>query len=281
MRWLNCSIEYSKIEHQLFAGKTARALLFVAVAIVILALSHQSTYAQFIPCKIVTFNPVTPTLVQAGQPFQVTTNLTVSCDPSVLPVIRVDLLDATTSQTLSTNSVPYYAYSSSFPASVVNQLTARQLIGSWALEDRAYVINGLNGQSAASTGQLFQVNVEPYTPPVTQVQTTETSIQIANSSIAVATLPLPVTTSLENITEVTTSSQTQLAVNTEVTNNPSSQLLVPGAILLVGLVAFGLLMFAGNRRKQRPTSTRQCGKCGTELNHNEKYCTHCGAKQET
>ena len=260
--------------------KCARALLFTALAILVVLMSYQSTYAQFIPCKIVTMNPIPPTLVQAGQPFQVTTNLTVSCDPSVLPVIRIDLLDASTSRILSTNSVPYYPISSSFPASVVSQLTARQLIGSWALQDQAYVISGINGQSVASTAQLFQVNVQPYTPPVTQMQTTETSTKISNSTFAVTALPLPATTALENITQAT-SSQMQLAEITQASSTSTGQLLVPSTILLVGLVAFGLLMFAASRRKQRSTSKRQCGQCGTQLNQDENYCTHCGAKQSS
>ena len=261
--------------------KCARALLFTALAILVVLMSHQSTYAQFIPCKIVTMNPIPPTLVQVGQPFQVTTNLTVSCDPSVLPVIRIDLLDASTSKILSTNSVPYYPISSSFPASVVSQLTARQLTGSWALQDQAYVISGINGQSVASSAQLFQINVQPYTPPVTQMQTTETSTQISNSTFAVTELPLPATTALENITQATTSSQMQLAESSQASGTSIGQLLVPAIILLVGLVAFGLLMFAASRRKQKSTSKRQCGQCGTELNQDEKYCTHCGAKQSS
>jgi len=259
--------------------KCARALLFTALAVLVVLMSHQSTYAQFIPCKIVTFTPIPPTFVQAGQPFQVTTNLTVSCDPSVLPVVRIDLLDASTSQILSTNSVPYYPISSSFSASVVNQLTARQLTGSWALQDQAYVISGINGQSVASTAQLFQVNVQPYTPPVTQMQATETSTQIFNSTFAVTALPLPATTALENTTQAT-SSQMQLAESTQASSTSTGQL-VPSTILLVGLVAFGLLMFAASRRKQRSTSKRQCGQCGTQLNQDEKYCTHCGAKQSS
>jgi hypothetical protein len=259
--------------------KSARALLFMTLVLLVLSISHQSAYAQFIPCKIVTFNPVPPTLVQSGQPFQVTTDLTVSCDPSVLPVIRIDVIDATTSQTLSTNSVPYYPTSSSFTASVVNQLTARQLTGSWALQDQAYVLNGIDGRSVASTAQLFQVNVQPYTPLVTEMQTTETTTQISNSTLAVATSPLPTTTALQNITQTTTSFQTQLAESTQATNPSTNQLLLPAAILLVGLVAFGLLMTAASRRKRSSPPKNKCGQCGTELNQHEKYCTHCGAKQ--
>ena len=243
--------EITQVESRLSAGKKTLAILSLTIAVAILALTPQSTYAQFIPCRVVTLNLVPPPLVQAGQLFQITTNLTVSCDPSVLPVIRVDLLDATTSQTLSTNSVPYYPFSSSFTASVVNQVTARQFTGSWALQVQAYVISGLNGQTVASTAQLFQVNVEPYIPPVTEMQTTATT-QVSNPSFAVTTQLLPATTALGNITETTTSSQ--LAVNNQPTSTSFGQLLVPVMILLVGLAAFGLLIFAGNRRKRPSTS---------------------------
>ena len=263
-------------------GKATWVFLVVFLTIVILAVPHQLTYAQFIACRIVTFNPVPPTLVQAGQPFQVTTNLTVSCDPSVLPVVRVDLLDATTSQTLSTNSVPYYSYSSSFTVSVVNQVTARQLTGSWALQDRASIINGIDGQVAASNAQLFQVNVQPYTPPpVTQMQTTEMTTQLSNSSVAVTAIPLSATTSVQNLTEAPTSSQTQLAVTTQTATSSMGQFLVPAAILLVGILVFAVLIFAGTKRKQQPKPTKACRKCGAELTQNEKYCTSCGTKQET
>jgi hypothetical protein len=147
------------------------------------------------------------------------------------------------------------------------------------LKDEAYVLNGINGQSVASTGQLFQVNVQPYTPPITEMQTTETSTQMSNSTLATTTFPLPATTPVESITQAATSSQTQLVESTEASSAFTGQLLVPAAILLVGLIAFGFLMFTASRRKRASRSKKHCGQCGTELNQNEKYCTHCGAKQ--
>lgn len=237
-------------------------------------------FAQFIPCKIVNLNVVPPGLVQAGQSFQVSTNLTVSCDPSVLPIVRVDLVDASSSVTLSTNSVPYYPSSSSFLASVVNQATAPQLTGSWAMQVQVTVLSSLNGQSVASTTQLFQVNVEPYTPPVTEVQTTATTAtttQTSNASFVVSTQLFSATIALENPTEATTSSQ--LFVNSQTTSNPTDQLFVPAAILLAGVLIFGLLILAGKRRNRKSTPMKHCGQCGAELNHNEKFCTSCGAKQ--
>jgi len=262
------------------AGKMMGAWLSLTMALVALALVPHSAYAQFIPCKIVNLNVIPPTLVQAGQPFQVTINLTVSCDPSVLPIVRVDLVDATNSATVSTNSVPYYPSASSFTASVTNQGTAPNVPGSWALEVHAYVISGLNGQAVASTAQLFQLNVEPYTPAATETQTMETTTQISISSLAPTTQLLPVATEFENATTPTTTTMSsELAVSPQ-SATPTDQLLVPAAILLVGVLAFGFFMFTASRRKQTTATSKHCGQCGAELNHDEKYCTNCGAKSK-
>jgi hypothetical protein len=255
--------------------KRTLTLVCLTIAIIIPCLTAQSSYAQFIPCKIVNLNLTPPTLVQAGQPFQVTANLTVSCDPSVLPIIRVDLLDEASSKTLSSTSLPYYTSSSSFTVSVVSQATARQLPGSWALQVQAYIINGVNGQSVASSSQLFQVNVEPYTPPVTEMQTTETTTQ--NSSISsVSTQSLPTTTNQEVLTEAFPST---ITFNTQTTSTATGELLLPATIVLIALTIFGLLVFAGSRRgRQRSVSSNHCRQCGVELSHDQNYCANCEAK---
>lgn len=255
--------------------KKTLTLVCLTIAIIIACLNTQSSYAQFIPCEIVNLNPIPPTLVQAGQPFQVTSTLTVSCDPSVFPVIRVDLLDAGSSKTLSTTSLPYYTSSSSFTVSVVNQATARQLSGSWPLQVQAYVINGVNGQSVASTSQLFQVDVEPYTPPVTEMQTAEATTQKTSVS-SISTQLLPTTTNREVLTEALLST---ITFNTQTTSSAAGELLLPATIVLIGLTVFGLLLFAGSRRgRQRSVSSNRCGQCGVELSHDQNYCTNCGAK---
>jgi hypothetical protein len=254
--------------------KKTLAYVCLAIAIIIPCLSTRSSYAQFMPCKIVNLNLIPPTLVQAGQPFQVTSNLTASCDPSVLPVVRVDLLDASTSKTLATTSLPYYPSSSSFTVSVVSQATARQLLGSWALQIQAYIINGINGLSVASASQLFQVNVQPYTPPVTAMQTTEATTQNPSTSLVSTQLP-PTTTNQEVVTETlppTVTSNTQ-------TTSTTAGLILPVTIVLLGLAVFGLLVFAGRRnRRQHSASTSYCGQCGTKLSHDQTYCPNCGAK---
>ena len=266
-----------QISTQLFSGKATRALFPLVFALTILAAAPQLTHAQFIPCKVVNLNVVPPAVVQAGRPFQVTTNLTVSCDPSILPIVRVDLLDATSSAVISTNSVPYYPSASSFLASVVNQATARPLTGSWSLQVQVYVISGLNGRSVASTAQLFQVSVEPYTPSTTETQTTEMTAQTSTPSTASTTQLAPAATELENKTETTISSA--LPVTNEAASSPAGEFLVPAAIILVGLAVFGLLMFARSRRKPRPASGVKCAQCGAELSDGAKYCGKCGAKQ--
>jgi len=258
-------------------AKRTFALLCLTILFMLPALITQASFAQFISCKVVNLNLVPPSIVQAGQPFQVTSNVTASCDPSVLPVIRVDLVDESTSQTLSSTSVPYYTYSSSFTASIVNQATARQLTGSWALEVQVYIISEINGQSVASASQVFQVNVQPYTPPVTEMQTTEPTNQGFSNSSTVSVQILPATTSQQVTTEAFTSSH--LTFPTQTASTPTNELLLPVAILLVGLAVFGLLVYAGQRRSRTIKASKYCGQCGTSLNAKESYCTNCGAKQ--
>jgi len=253
-----------------------KTLLFVglALAIVLSLLGTQSSYAQFVPCKIVNLTPVPPTSVEAGQLFQFTTNLTVSCDPSVLPVVRVDLLDAENAKILSTASRPYYTPSSSFTVSVVEQANARQLLGSWPLEVQAYVINGINGQSVASASQMFQVNVEPYTPPVTEMQTTGTTTW----GTLISSQLLPTTTIQEAVTQARPSIQTTSSA--QITGTMTIESLVPALIVLVGLAIFLVLVFARRRRDDDLRSaTSQCRKCGIRLTSNQKFCTSCGARQ--
>jgi len=250
-------------------------LIGLALAVVVPVLSAQSSYAQFVPCKIVNLNPVPPTSIEAGQPFQLTTNLIVSCDPSVLPVVRVDLLDAQTAKVLSTASRPYYTPSSSFTISVVDQADARQLPGSWALEVQAYVINGITGQAVASASQLFQVNVDPYQTPVAEMKTTESTAWTSSNS-AISTQVLPTATTQEVVTEALPSTQTTFSA--PASGTVTTEWLVPGLTVLVGLTIFLVLAFARHRREQR-SGISYCSQCGSELGCNQKYCTSCGTRQ--
>ena len=217
-----------------------------------MGLSPQLSLAQFIPCRIVNLKLTLPDLVQAGQPFQLTSTLTVSCDPSVLPVVRVDLVDATTSKILTTTSVPYYPTSSSFIAPIVSQSTARSSPGSWALQIQGYVLNGINGAAVASTSQLFQLNVTPYTPPVTtMVTTTQLSSVSSAASYSFSTL----TTVQENQTQALQTSQ--ITFNTSMTSSNSTspdlagQLLPAVALVLVALAIFAILFYAGGKARPK------------------------------
>jgi len=188
------------------------------------------------------------------------------------------VVDESSSKTLSSTSAPYAAYSSSYTFSIVNQVTAPQALGGWPLEVQVYVISEINGQSVASTSQLFQVNVQPYTPPVIEVQTTQLTTQSYSNSSSLSVQVSPATTNQSISGEFFTSSQ--LNFPTETTSSPLGEFLLPIVIVLVGLAAFGILVFAG-RRRGSPTilATKYCGQCGTRLNSNESYCPNCGAKQ--
>jgi len=231
--------------------KKSSVFIFLVIATVSLAVNPPPSSAQFIPCRVVNLNLIPPTSVQAGQPFQITTNLTVYCDPSILPIIRVTLVDATSLETLSTTTLPYYPTSTSFVASVTNQATARQITGSWALEVQVNVINGLSGRAVASSAQLFQVDVEPYVTSATLTQTTAMTTNESLSLAAATTQFIPPTTVLQNLTETTES--TPLSFSTQLATSPSTgnEYLIPAVIVLIGLLIFGSLAYLSRRANRR------------------------------
>ena len=258
--------------------KRTLVLVCLFIAFIIVGVSPQLSLGQFIPCRIVNLNLTLPEMVQAGQPFQITTTLTVSCDPSILPVVRVDLVDATTSQTLTTTSIPYYPSSSSFTVPVVSQATARSSTGSWPLQVQAYVLNGMNGATAASTSQLFQLNVMPYTPPLTTMQTIEITTQVSSISSAASHSFLTLTTIQQNRTQALQTSQITFSKST--TPDLTGQLLPAAALVLVALAIFALLFYAGGKRARKSiTGGEYCGQCGSKIEGSSSFCTNCGAKQ--
>ena len=247
---------------RLLSLKRKSLVVSLVIATIVVGLSPQLSLAQFVPCRIVNLKLTLPDLVQAGQPFQITTTLTVSCDPSVLPVVRVDLVDAGTSKILTTTSVPYYPTSSSFIVPVVSQSTARSSPGSWALEIHGYVLNGINGAAVASTSQLFQLNVTPYTPPVTTMVTTEMTTQLSSVSSAASYSFPTLTTVQENQTQALQTSQiisnTSMPSSTSTAPDITGQLLPAVALVLVALAIFAILFYAGRtaRRKEH---------CGSQI----------------
>jgi len=262
----------------MFGPNRILVLVSLSIAAVIVASSPQVSVGQFIPCRIVNLTLTVPGAVEAGQPFQVTSTLTVSCDPSVLPIVRVDLVDASTSQTLSTLSLPYYPSSSSFTVPVVNQATARGTVGSWSLQVRAYVISGINGQVAASTSQLFQINVVPYVPQVTTTQTIETATAQPSIS-ATASASILTSTTVQETTSPAAQTN-QVASNTSTANDLTSQVLPIAAVLIVAVAVVGVLALGRRKRTGKSTEmTKYCGQCGAKLEGNAAFCANCGSKR--
>jgi len=134
------------------------------VAVVLLAGNLPLSLGQLCcsPCNVVD-NFAAPPIVQAGKSFTVFSSLTVWCN--LLPRIRVDLVDATSRQILSSVSIlPRYSSSGVYAVSLAENATARYAPGSWALEAQAYVIDEESGYSVGLSLQLFQILVLPYPP---------------------------------------------------------------------------------------------------------------------
>jgi hypothetical protein len=223
--------------------------------------------------------------VQTGQLLQVTTTLQISCDPSIYPIIRLDLLDRVGSRVLSSASVPYPPSISSFTVSGMNQATAPSVTGSWPLEVQAFVINGISGQVAASSAQSFSVSVVPYTPPITTA--TQESVTIS-LSVVTSTMPTlsSLTTSQETVTESSQTTQTSQTSSSASTLGTSAgydftQLLPAAVAVAVALGIIGVLIVRGRKRGSKTPAAQAgyCGQCGAELLRNAKFCGKCGAKQ--
>jgi hypothetical protein len=213
------------------------------IAFITVGIIPELSLAQFIPCNIVNLGLAPPAIVQLGQPFQVISTLTVSCDPSVFPVIRVDLVDSATSRTISTTALPYYPSSSSFTVSLVNQARAPDSVGSWALQVQAYVISGINGRAVASTSQLFQITITPYAPQITTVQTAETTSMMSSVPSTVSNSFLTSTTSQRTLTQ--TQQATQIVLYTSQNTADVTTELVPIVLIAILVVAaIGILVFA-------------------------------------
>ena len=227
--------------------RTRALLLGLAIALILPA-SFSQSFAQFAPCKIVNFDLSSPQVIQAGQPFQISTKLTVSCDPSAVGGfrVRVDLLNASSLKTLSTVSTPYFLSSLSFVVTLVNQATAPQATApSWALQIQAYVLNP-DGYSLAQTSYLFQVAIEPYTPPASTTQTTEAATYYSVTQPTVTNQSALASTYEPLVTSVTSS--TQIAFSTQASGGASADLLLPLTIVLLGIAVLVGLLLASRKR---------------------------------
>lgn len=257
-------------------------LFLLCISAAIIAVPNVSN-AQFIPCNIVNLSVSAPDSVQSGQLLQVTTTLQISCDPSIYPVIRLDLLDGRTSNVLSSASVPYPPSLSAFTVTGINQATAPSATGNWRVEVQAYVINGITGRVAASSAQSFSVNVVPYTPSVTITTQESPTISISVVTAITPTLSSP-TTSQAAVTEsqMTQPSQTSSSASTSNTSvGYDFTQLLPVALVVVVLGIIGIFIVGARKRrpKSNPTHSGYCGQCGAELLRDAKFCGKCGAKQ--
>ena len=161
------------------------------IAVVLLTTSLPLSLGQMCcsPCNVVD-NFAGPPAVQAGKPFTVVSFLTVWC--YLLPRIRVDLVDATSYQILSSATfLVQYSTSGVYVISIANNATARFAPGSWSLEVRAYAIDAASGFPVGQWLQMFQILVLPYPPQgTTQAIDTPTPASVSISFISTQpTLP--------------------------------------------------------------------------------------------
>jgi hypothetical protein len=132
-----------------------------------------------------------PPIVQAGKPFTVLSSLTVWC--YLLPRVRVDLLDATFYQILSSISLlPLPSSSGIYVISLAENATARYAPGSWALEIQAYVLDEASGFSVGRWVDLFQILVVPYPPQGTTQATNSPSLATLSTSFNAHTYKGPI-----------------------------------------------------------------------------------------
>jgi len=232
-------------------------------------------HSQFM-CHITNLRIDHPDSVQAGITLQVTSTLTASCDPNAFYLIRVDLVDTSTSSVLSTVSNPYYPTSSSFTVTVVNEASARAVTGSWALKVEAYVINGRSGQVIASTSQLFTINVAPYSPPTTTLQTS-TVTSAFSTSFSTSTMTSVVSSQEVATTETYSSTSPQQLIEPDVL-----VFVVPVVLVAMAIALAIMITRRKNREKQRKlpvVPSRFCISCGKKIQANARFCGHCGAEQ--
>jgi hypothetical protein len=146
------------------------------------------------------------------------------------------------------------------------------------LQVQGYVLNGINGATVASTSQLFQLNVMPYTPPVTAMETIEITTQVSSISSAASYSFPALTTIQENQTQALQTSQ--ITFTTSTTPDITGQRLPAVALVLVALAIFTLLFYVGGKRARKSIAGGEyCGQCGSKIEGNSSFFTNCGAKQ--
>ena len=142
--------------------KPATTVSVLLIGVVLLAANLPFSVGQMCcsPCSILNVSLMIPTPVRAGKTFSLLSTMTVWCD--FLVKIRVDLLDATSYQILSTSVLLLrYSPSGGYIVSMTNNATAREFPGSWPLEVQAYALDQVSGYSMGWWSQMFQLIVLP------------------------------------------------------------------------------------------------------------------------
>lgn len=140
-------------------------------------------------CYLASVKPAYPDVVPAGQHFQVSTTVSASCSGAADPFndIRVDLIDAHAQNQPAILSSNKYSWSllsaQSVTATITNDVIAPSETGTWVLQVEAYVIGRPSGTALASSHQLFNVQVVPYTPTSTTSSVTTTSSITTTTSL--------------------------------------------------------------------------------------------------
>jgi transglutaminase-like putative cysteine protease len=205
--------------------------------------------------------------------------ITSSCDASVTYTLRVDLVDQRSGKVLSSVRMPYYPTAPGFIQPINNTATAPSSLGSWVLQDQAYIINNLNGQVAGSSQLQFVVNVTPYTTPPS------TTTQMVLSSNTTQLLATNTTSNFLNLTTMQpTTSFLPTYTTSEVTTQLSTDTIAEGIVVLLVVAAalFFVLMWRKSGPKpqsQTQPSAKFCTQCGAQLSGEGGFCGKCGAKQ--
>ena len=221
------------------------AILFLTV---LLFAVPKTAQAQYIPCNIVNLTVFRPYSVPAGGTLTVSSFMTISCDTSAPYILRVDLVNQSNGDVLSSVKQPYYPPTpSGITEPVNNTVTAPSAIGPWVLQVQVYIINGFNGQVAGSSQYQFVVDITQFTP-----QTTTTAVFSAVSSTEV-TLSLVSNQPIQSSQNSTTSAL-QL-ISAYATNESTSQPTFPliGGLVLV-LIAAAAVFFMMMWRRRKPAS---------------------------
>jgi hypothetical protein len=249
--------------------------LLILGAVVLLSIPS-AVRSQFIPCNIVNVSVTHPDSVPEGQALQVMTSITSSCDPSAFYVLRVDLVDQRSGTVLSSVKLPYYPTASSVSGPINNTATAPSSIGPWVLQSQVYLINGINGQVAASSQQQFVVNITQYTP-----QTATTAVFSAgNTTHASAFFTFSNQTVLSSATS--TFSLMPTFATGEATVQPTNSAIEALTLLLLG--GAGVFFFVMWRKRSPPAQPQAqpkvnyCTQCGAKLIGNGSVCRKCGAR---